>query len=145
MQGICTLWSPPSTTGNAPGPQDVANTGLDVVMARDGIRMDDIGIADINDGYAIGGQVNDIVFMVVGAAMTEGKEGRGLADRAGAKTRGGAVLGAHVEGRAQHRHIGLDIFPVQAHRLLGEGAVTDERQVEPALLVYMFGHDCFSP
>ena len=77
--------------------------------------------------------------------MTEGKKGRGLADRAGAETRAGAVLGAHIKGRAQHRHIGLDIFPVQADLLLGEGAVSDERQVEPALLVYMFGHDCFSP
>ena len=36
-------------------PQDVANTGLDVVMARDGVRMDDIGIADINDDGIVNG------------------------------------------------------------------------------------------
>ena len=80
------------------GLQDVANTGLDVVMARDGVSMDDIGIAYIDDGYAIGGRVNDIVFMVADAAMTEGKEGRGLADRAGPETRAGAVLGAQSKG-----------------------------------------------
>ena len=52
------------------GLQDMANTGLNVVVARDGVSMHDIGIAYIDDGYAIGGQVNDIVFIVVGAATS---------------------------------------------------------------------------
>ncbi len=106
--------------------EDLADRGLGVGVAFRGVGMDDVGVAQVDDPDLVDRQVGDVVLEVVGAAVAEGEQRRGLADRARPEARAGAVLRAHVERRAEHRDVGVDPIPVEADRLLGEGAVTDE-------------------
>ena len=60
--------------------QNGAHAGLDIGMALFGIGVNDIGVADIDDGD-IRTQIGAVILMVIGAAMAEGKERGRLADR----------------------------------------------------------------
>ena len=125
--------------------EHLANAEFDVGEALDGIGVNDVRVPDIDDPHPVGRQVGDVVLEVVGAGVAEGEQGRGLADRARAETGAGAVLGAHVEGRAEHRDLGVDPVPVEAGRLLGEGAMADEGKVQAAFLIASLGHVGSSP
>jgi hypothetical protein len=97
----------------------------------------DVGIADINDADLVGRQIDRVVLVVVGAAMSEGEQGRGLADAARAEAGAGAILRAHIVGHAKHGDVRLQRLPVQARWPLAEHAVADERQIQAAALIGM--------
>ena len=117
------------------GRQDLAHADLDVGMAVVGVGVDDVGIADVDDPDRVHRQIDRVVLEVVGAGMAEREQRGRIADGARAEPGAGAILGAHVVGRAQDRGVGVDAVPIQHRRLLGERAVADERQVEPAAVV----------
>ena len=87
--------------------------------------MHHVGVADVDQSHLVDRHVGDVVLEVVGPAVAEGEQRRGLADRPRPEARAGAVLRAHVEGRAEHGDVGLDAVPVELDRLLAEGAVAD--------------------
>ena len=120
-----------------PALQDLAHRRLGVAVAGGGVGVHDVGVADIDDPHLVHRQVDRVVLVVVGAAMAEGEQRRGLADRARAEARAGAVLGAHVVGHAEHRDVGIERVPVEAGRPLAERAVPDEGQIETPALVGM--------
>lgn len=115
--------------------EDLAHRRLSVAVAGGGVRMHHVSVANVDDAHFVGRQVHHVVLVVVGAAVAEGEESRGLANRARPETGAGAVLRAHVEGNAENRDIRVEAVPVQAGGPLAERAVADERKVEPALLV----------
>ena len=115
-----------------PALQDLAHRSFRVAVARGGVGVDDVGVADIDDPHRVGGQIDGVVLVVVGPAMAEREQRGGLADGARAEAGAGAELRAHVVGHAEHRHIGLERIPVEAGRPLAEGAVADEGQIEAA-------------
>ena len=117
--------------------EDLADRRLGVAVAGGGVGMDDVGIADIDDPDLVHRQIDRVVLVVVGAAMAEGEQGRGLADAARAEAGPGPVLGAHVVGHAEHGDVGVERVPVEAGRPLAERAVPDEGQIEAAALVGM--------
>ena len=67
--------------------QNLADTKLDFVVFLDGVRVDNIGIANIYDPDLVGRQIGNVLLEVIGAAMVEGEQVRGLADGPGAKPR----------------------------------------------------------
>ena len=120
--------------------EDLAHRRLDIGVAADRIGVDDVGVADVDDAGRLGGEVDDVVLVVVGAGMAEGEQGRGIADGARTEAGAGAPLRAEVEGRAEDGDVGLDPVPVEAERILAEGRNPDEGEIEPAGLVSV-GHD----
>jgi hypothetical protein len=58
---------------NRPCGQNGADSGLDVGVAGLGVGVDDVGIADVHDPDTL--QVGDVVFVVIGPGMAEGKQG----------------------------------------------------------------------
>jgi hypothetical protein len=120
--------------------EDLANAELDIVVALVGIGVNHVSVADVDHAHFVDRQVGDVVLEVVGPVVAEGKEGRGLADRARPEARAGAVLGAHVEGRAEDRDVGVDRVPVETGRLLAEGTMTNEGQIEAPALVSVLCH-----
>ena len=117
--------------------ENLADGELGVAVARDGIRVNDIGVADIDDPHLVHRQIDRVVLVVVGAAMAEGEERRGLADRARTEAGAGAILRSHVVGHAKHRDVGVERVPVEAGRPLAECAMPDKRKIETAALVRM--------
>ena len=118
---------------HCPGRQDLPHAVFDIVEALQGIDMDHIGVADIDDADLVAGEKQEIVLGIVGAPA-DGEELRGVAEPPGPEARAGADLGAEVEGRAHDRDIGIDGVPVLLVRLLHEGRDADERQIEPGAL-----------
>ena len=92
--------------------EDLAHAEFDIGVACVRVGVNDIGIAHIDDAHLVGGQIGDIVLVVIGAAMTKGKQGRGFADAARPKPRTRPPLRTEIEGRAQDRDIGVDRIPV---------------------------------
>ena len=109
--------------------QYLAHPVFGVLQAFYGVRVDHIGVANINDADFVLGQIDHVVFVVVGAGMAEGEQGRCLADGARAEAGAGPVLGAHIKGDTHDRHIGVDGVPIQAGWLLAECAKPDKRQI----------------
>ena len=118
---------------HCPGRQNFPHAVFDIVEALQGIDMDHIGVADIDDADLVAGEEQEIVLGIVGA-LADGEELRGVAEPPGAETGARADLGAEVEGRAHDRDIGIDGVPVLLVRLLHEGRDADERQIEPGAL-----------
>ena len=88
----------------------------------------------------VAGEVHDIVFVVIGAAMAKREQGGRLADGARAKARARAPLGAHVVGHADHGHVGVNGVPVHAGGGFGKSSVADKGQVQATALVGIFRH-----
>ncbi|MCY1244097.1 hypothetical protein D9M72_571510 [compost metagenome] len=109
-------------------------------MALHRICVHDVGIADIDDGDLAARKIGDVVLVVIGAAMTEGEEGGGFADRARPEAGAGAPLGAAVEGGAEDRHVGVDRVPVRLVGIFAEGADADKRQVQSSGFIGIAGH-----
>ena len=65
--------------------EDLADRRLRVAVAGGGVGMHDVGVAHIDDPDLVGGQIDRVVLVVVGAAMAEREQGRGLADPRGPK------------------------------------------------------------
>jgi hypothetical protein len=86
----------------------------------------DVGIPDIDDPHLVHRQIDGVVLVIVGAAVAEREQGRGLADRARAEARAETVLRAHVVGHAEHGDVGVERVPVETGRPLAEGAMADE-------------------
>ncbi len=107
--------------------------------------MDDVGIAEIDDAHLVARQVDGVVLVVISAAVAEGEERRRLADGARPEARARAVLRPHIVRDAEDRGIGSDIVPIGADRLLAEGAMADEGQIEPTLFITMLSHCRSSP
>ena len=82
MQGMLTAWSPPSTTGSAFRSRILRTAISALRVARGGVGVDDVGVADIDDPHLVHRQIDRIVLVVVGAAVAEGEERRRFADRA---------------------------------------------------------------
>ena len=93
------------------GSQCLADGIFDIGVAFFGVGMNDIRIAHIHDSHSAG-QIDDIVLMVVGAGMAEGKQGGCFPDTARAEPCSGAVLGAEIKGRADDGNIGINRVPV---------------------------------
>ena len=109
--------------------EDLADRRLRVGVAGDGVGMDDVGVAHVDDPDLVHRQVDRVVLVVVGPAMAEGEQRRGLADAARAEAGAGAVLRAHVVGHAEHGDVGIERAPVEAGRPLAERAMPDEGQI----------------
>ena len=62
------------------GFEDRANAVRDVGVAGGRIGVDDVGVADVDDPD-FRSEVGGVILVVVGAAMAEREQGRGLADR----------------------------------------------------------------
>ena len=122
------------------GGEDGAHPGLDIGVALHRVGMDDVGIADIDDAHLVSLQIGDVILMVIGAGMAEGKQGRGLADAARAKARAGAELRAEIKGRAKDGEIGVDGAPVRLIGIFAEAAQPDEGKIQPPALISMFAH-----
>ena len=128
-QGMLIAWSPPRANGMAPRSRILRTAASVLRVAGGGVGMDDVGVAHVDDPDLVHGQVDRVVLVVVGAAMAEGEQGRGLADAARAEAGAGAVLRAHVVGHAEHGDVGVERVPVEAGRPLAERAVPDEGQI----------------
>ena len=110
--------------------QNLAHAVFDIAEALEGIDVDHIGVADIDDADLVAGKVDDVVLRIVGA-VADCEELRGVPESFRPEARAGADLGAEIERRAHDGDIGLDGVPVRPVRLLHEGRDADERQVEP--------------
>ena len=84
---MLTAWSPPSTSGRAPRSRILRTASSGVAVAGGGVGVDDVGVADVDDAHLVHRQVDRIVLVVVGAAVAEREQRRGLADRARAEAR----------------------------------------------------------
>ena len=113
-----------------PGCEHLPHAVFDIVEALQGIDMDHVGIADIDDADLVAGEEQEIVLRIVGA-LADGEELRGVAESLRPEARAGADLGAEVEGRAHDGDIGVDGVPVRLVRLLHEGRNADEGEIEP--------------
>jgi len=110
--------------------QDLAHAVFDIAEALQGVDVDHIGVADIDDADVIAGEEQDVVLRVVGA-LADCEELRGVPESFRPEARAGADLGAEIERRAHDGDIGLDGVPVRLMRLFHEGVNADEWQVEP--------------
>ena len=88
--------------------EDLAHRQLDVGDGSSAVSVWTISASPISTMRTGRRQIDDVVLMVIGAAMAEREQCRGLADRARAEAGAGAVLRAHVVGNAEHRHVGVD-------------------------------------
>ncbi|MNC32790.1 hypothetical protein D3C75_811600 [compost metagenome] len=130
---------------HGPRCKDLPHRRLDVGVAAGHVGVHDIGIANVDHADLVFGQVGGVILEVVGAGMTEGEQGRCLANAAGSETCPRTPLGAHVVRRAEDCHIGVDRRPVGAHRGLGKRAMAHEGQVQAAGLVTVLCHVLVSP
>src|SRR5579885_2262204 len=128
--------------GKRPGFQDLADGKARILVALRRVGMDDVGIAEIDDAQLVARQVEGVV---ISAAVSEGEERRRLADGARPEARARAVLRPLIVRDAEDRGIGSDIVPIGADRLLAEGAMADEGQIEPTLFITMHSHCRSSP
>ena len=115
-----------------------AHRALDAGMALGGVGVDDVGIAHVDHLHPF--EIGDVVLVIIRAGMAEGEERRGLADRPRPEARPRAPLGAHVERRTEHRHIGAKLRPVGADGALGKAADAHERKIEPSGIVSVRAH-----
>ena len=122
------------------GGKNLSNADFNVIVAFDGVGVNDVGVADVDDLDLVDRKIDDIVLEVVGAAVSERKQGGGFADGTGAESRAGAILGSHIERRAENGDVRINAFPVKVGGLLSEGAVSDEGKVEASGLVGVFCH-----
>ncbi|MCY1396555.1 hypothetical protein D9M71_115320 [compost metagenome] len=122
------------------GLEQLAYGEFDVVVTGVHIGMDDIGVTHVDDAHILGLQVHHVVFEIVGTAVAKRKQGRCLTDAAWPEACAGAPLGAHVVGSPKHRDVGIDVFPVEADRRFGEGAVANEGQVQATFFIAVAGH-----
>ncbi len=90
MQGMLMEWSPPGRRGR-PGGEDGADAGFDVGVGGFGVGVDDCRHRRCRGSHAI--QVSDVVFVVIGPGVAEGKEGGGLTDATRAEAGPGAEMG----------------------------------------------------
>ncbi|MNP12725.1 hypothetical protein D3C76_1049750 [compost metagenome] len=127
------------------GLENLAHGRLDVGIAAGHVGVHDIGVTDIDHAQLVIGQVGGVIFEVVGAGMAEREQGRCLANAARSETCARAPLGAHVVGRTEDRHIGVDGIPVGADGRFGEGAMPDEGQVQAAGFITVLCHVQVSP
>ena len=103
-------------------------------MALRLIGVDDIGITNINDPH-IARQIGDIIFMVIRPGMTKRKQRGRFADASRAEARATAVLRAHIQRRAHHGNIGINLCPIGADRALAKAANPGEWQIKAACII----------
>src|SRR4051812_30198433 len=115
--------------------EDLSDGCLCISMAPGRIGMDDVDVPDVDDAHLVERQINDVVLMIVGATMTERKQGRGFADGSRPEPRTGAVLRTHVEGHAENGDIGVELVPLKADGPFAEGAMPDKWQIQSAALI----------
>lgn len=90
-------------------------------------------------------QISGIVFMDIGAGMTDREERACLAYRAWSETRAGSKLRAGVEGGTENRGLGRYRAPFVHMRPLAEGSDAHEKQVESPRFIPVSGHDTLFP
>ena len=122
------------------GFQNCANPCLNVCVALDGIRMNDIGITHIDELKLAFRQIGDVVLMVIGTGMTEREKRGGFTYAARALPRTGPPLCAEVERRTQYGDIGIECRPILLIGPFAECADTNKREIEPPALISMLGH-----
>jgi hypothetical protein len=117
--------------------QDFAYREFGIRETSGRIGVNDVGITDIDDAHLLRRQIDHVVLVVIGAAMSEREERRGVSDRAWPEARPGAILRTHVVRDAQHRDVGIDLVPIETDRPFGKGGMPDEREVQSPGLVGM--------
>ena len=84
---------------------------FDIGVALFGVRMHDICITHIHDAHRAR-QVGGVIFVVIGAGMAKGKQGRGLAHGPRSEARARPPLGARIKRGPNNGHIGLQRRPI---------------------------------
>ena len=98
--------------------KDLAHTSLNIIVALDRISMDNIRVSDISDRNLISWQISNVIFVVIGSAMTKREQGGCFSNSSGAESGPSAILGSHVKRCPQHSHISFNIIPAKASGLL---------------------------
>ena len=118
MQGMLTAWSPPSTTGSAPALENLAHRRPRCWRGSRPCRCERCRRRRYRRCAPCPSAGRRRRPRGRRRRLAEGEQRRRLADGARAEARAGAPLRAEVEGRAEHRDIGIDRVPVEAERYL---------------------------
>ena len=118
--------------GHHLGVEQRAHRLLGVGETALGVGVDDVAVAGVDDLHLVGGEVGDLVLEVEHAFGAEAVEHRNLADRSRPKARSDAIARGSVDRHAEDGDVGaVELIPIRAGGLAGEGRQSDEGKVHP--------------